>query len=212
VRARRQPPTVRREQIGEVAMRAMKTDRTRIATTKAIAKAAGISEGALPTHVATRGDVLALMLAKIRASLLESARDADTRVNAVDQLEAIFRAYIRLVEGNPGAPRLLRSDEIHRPPLRLQMRIDYEGFLEWIQQLIAEGIRAQCIRNDLDPRLLALVLAGLLEALTTRWLLSDCAFSLEKTAEAAWHSFRVLVAAGAGDAGGPEGRRPQVVK
>lgn len=193
-------------------MRAMKTDGTRIATTKAIAKVVSISEGALPTHVATRGDVLALMLAKIRASLLEGTHGADNRAGAVDQLEAFFRAYIRLVEGHPGIPRLLRSDEILRAPLRLRARIDYEGFLEWIQQLIAEGIRAQSIRNDLDPRLLALMLTGMVEGLTTRWLLSDCAFSLEKTAEAAWHGFRVLIALGAGGGGGAEGRKPQVVK
>ena len=193
-------------------MRAMKTEGTRIATTKAIAKAAGISEGALHIHVATRADVLAVMLAKIRTNLLESARDADNRAGVVDQLEALFRAYIRLVEAHPGIPRLLRSDEIHRPPLRLQMRTDYEGFLEWIQQLISEGIRAQSIRNDLDPRLLALMLAGMVEGLTTRWLLSDCAFSLEKAAEAAWQRFRILIVPSAGDAGGAEGRKPQVVK
>lgn len=192
-------------------MRPMHTEGTRDRTTKAIAKAAGISEGAYYAHVATRSDVLALMIAKIRTNLQGSAHGADNRVSPVDQLEALFRAYIRLVEGHPGIPRLLRSDEIYRAPLRLQARMDYEGFLEWIQQLIAEGIRAQSIRNDLDPRLLALMVPGMLEALTTRWLLSDCAFSLEKAAEAAWQRFRVLIAPGAGDAGGAEGRRPQVV-
>ena len=186
-------------------MRAMKTEGTRDRTTKAIAKAAGISEGALNIHVATRADVLAVMLAKIRTNLLESARDADNRVSPVDRLEALFRAYIRLVEAHPAIPRLLRSDEIHRPPLYVQIRIDYEGFLEWIQQLVAEGIRAQSVRNDLDPRLLALMVAGMVEGLTTRWLLSDCAFSLEKAAEAAWRGFRILIVPSAGDAGGSGG-------
>ena len=186
-------------------MRSMKTEGTRIATTKAMAKAAGISEGALNIHGATRADVLAVMLAKIRTNLLESARDADNRVSPVDRLEALFRAYIRLVEAHPVIPRLLRSDEIHRPSLSLQIRMDYEGFLEWIQQLVAEGIRAQSIRNDLDPRLLALMVVGMVEGLTTRWLLSDCAFSLEKAAEAAWRGFRILIVPSVGDAGGSGG-------
>jgi hypothetical protein len=60
---------VRRENGVEVAMRTMETEGTRGATTTAITKAVGVSEGAPPTHIATCGDVLALMLARIRTSL-----------------------------------------------------------------------------------------------------------------------------------------------
>jgi AcrR family transcriptional regulator len=193
-------------------MSARKMEGTRRATTRAIAKAAGIAAGACNPPGATRADVLAVMLEDIRTTLLESARNADTRVNPVDQLEALFRAYIRLVQTRPGIPRLLRSDEILRAPLRVGARMDYEGFLELIRQLIAEGIRAHCIRHDLDPRLLALIVPGIVETLTTRWLLSDCAFSLEKAAETAWQRFRTLVVPSAGDAGGAEDRAPQVGK
>jgi AcrR family transcriptional regulator len=182
------------------------------ATAKAIANAAGISEGAFDTHIATPGDILALMLARIRTSLQEMAHGADDRASALSRLEAFFWAYIRLVEAHPGIPRLLRLDEIHRPPLSVRMHIDYEGFLEWIRQLIAEDIRAQSIRNDLDSRVLALMVAGMLEALTTRWLLSDYAFSLKEAAEAAWHGFQFLIVPSADDAGGAEGCKPQAVK
>ena len=110
--AQRQSAQVRRENGVEVAMRTMETEGTRGATTKAITKAAGISD--LYAHIATCGDVLALMLARIRTSLQESAHGADNRASPLDQLGAFFRAYIRPANAHPGIPRLLQSDEIHR--------------------------------------------------------------------------------------------------
>jgi hypothetical protein len=96
---------------------------------------------------------------------------------------------------------MLRSSKMRQPTFRLLIRIEYEGFLEWIREAIAEGAHAGSIRNGLDPRPLALMLAGILEALTTRWLLSDCTLPLEEVAEAAWEAFRALIAPAAGGRG-----------
>ena len=76
-----------------------------------------------------------------------------------------------------------------------------EGFFEWIRQAIATGVRKGSIRDDLEPRALALVLTGMLETLTTRWLLSDCACTLEESAVEAWDTFRILIAPSEGSRG-----------
>ena len=193
-------------------MRAMEPGVTRDASEAAIGKSATIREGALHTHAAKRGAILAGMLASIRSSLLHSADGADGRASAVNQLEAFFRAYIRLVEAHREIPRLLRSNEMLQSPLRLLARIDYEGFFEWVRQVIVEGVRTGRIRNDLDPRLLALMLAGMLEALTTRWLLSDYAGVLEGPAKVAWEGFRILIAPRAGSSGRADAGTPPVVQ
>lgn len=192
-------------------MRAMEMEGTRERSPEATGKSPDSLQGIRRMHAAARDGLFTVRLAQIRASLLERANGIDPHASAVSELEAFFRAYIRLVQAHPAVARLLRSSEIRRPPLRLQTRIEYEGFLEWIRQVIATGVRRGSIRDDLDPRPLALLLVGMLEALTTRWLLSEYAFPLEEGAEAAWQTFRALIAPRAGDSGRVAGATPQGV-
>jgi hypothetical protein len=193
-------------------MRAMETEGTGERSPEATGKSPDSLQGTRHVHAAAHDGIIAVRLARIRTNLLASANGINNHDSAVSELEAFFRAYIRLVQAHPGIPRLLRSSEIRRGPVRLQTRIEYEGFLEWIRQVIATGIRRGSIRNDLDPRPLALILVGMLEALTTRWLLSDCAGSLEEPAKAAWQTFRALIASRAGDGGRAAGATPQGVE
>ena len=155
-------------------------------------------EGTRHMDAAERDGNVTEMLTRIRTSLLEGANGVDNHASAVSELEAFFRAYLQLVQAHPGLFRLLRSSEMRRRPSRVQIRIEYEGFFEWIRQAIATGVRTGSIRDDLDPQPLALILTGMLEALTTRWLLSDCTGSLEEPAAAAWDTFRILIAPSAG--------------
>ncbi len=178
-------------------MRAMETVVTREAREDTIDKAAAILEMALHTHPARRAAILREILASIRSALLEGAHGAYDPASPLVQLEAFFRAYIRLVRAHPDILRTLRASKMRQPTFRLLIRIEYEGFLEWIRETIAEGARTGSIRNDLHSRLLALMFAGVLEAFTTRWLLSNCALPLEEPAGAAWEGLRAILVSSA---------------
>jgi hypothetical protein len=190
--------TENREAGVEVEVRPMEREDARESSLEVTGKSAS-TEGARHTGAAARDGNVTEMLTKIRTSLLEGANGVDRHASAVRELEAFFRAYIQLVEAHPGLFRLLRSSEMRRRPSRVQIRIEYEGFFEWIRQAIATGVRNGSIRDDLDPRPLALLLMGILEALTTRWLLSDCAWALDGPAAAAWNTFRILIAPSAAE-------------
>ena len=139
-------------------------------------------KGTRHMDAAARDGNVTEMLSKIRTSLLEGANGVDNDANAVSELGAFFRTYLQLFQSHPGIFRLFRSSEMRRRPSRVQIRIEYEGFFEWIRQAIATGVRKGSIRDDLEPWALALILTGMLETLTTRWLLSDCACTLEESA------------------------------
>jgi hypothetical protein len=186
----------------------MEMEGTRARSPEARSKSPDSLRGSRHMLAAARDGLFTVRLSQIRASLLEGANGIDGHTSAVGELEAFFRAYIRLVQAHPEVARLLRSSEIRRPPLRLQVRIEYEGFLEWLRQAIATGVRRGSIRDDLVPQPLALLLVGMLEALTTRWLLSDYAFPLEEAAKAAWQTFEALIAPRAGGHGRATGATP----
>jgi CheY-like chemotaxis protein len=176
----------------EAEMIAMEIEGARERSPEATGKCPGMKEARHMDATARDGNVTEL-LSKIRTSLLEGANGAANGADAVSELRAFFRTYLQMVQSHPGIFRLLRSSEMRRRPSRVQIRIEYEGFFEWIRQAIATGVRNGSIRDDLEPRALALVLTGMLETLTTRWLLSDCTGSLEEPAAAAWQTFRTLV-------------------
>jgi CheY-like chemotaxis protein len=184
--------TGNRKEGAEVEVRPMEREDSWECSLEATGKSAS-TKGARHMDAAARDGNLTAMLVRIRTSLLASANGIHGDASAVRELEAFFWGYIRLVQAYPGMFRLLRSSEMRRRPSRLQIRIEYEGFLEWIRQSIATGIRNGSIRGDLDPRPLALLLMGMLEALTTRWLLNDCTSSLEESAVPMWQTFRTLV-------------------
>jgi len=186
-----------REERAEVEMKAMEIEGARERSPEATGKCADM-KGTRHMDAAARDGNVTEMLSKIRTNLLEGANGVDNDADAMRELEAFFRTYLQLVQSHPGIFRLLRSSEMRRCPSRVQIRIEYEGFFEWIRQAIATGVRNGSIRDDLEPRALALVLTGMLETLTTRWLLSDCACTLEESAAAAWDTFRILIAPSAG--------------
>jgi hypothetical protein len=190
--------TENRKEGAEVEVRPMEREDSWESSLEATGKSAS-TKGAHHMDAAARDGNLTAMLVRIRTSLLASANGIHSDAGAVRELEAFFWEYIRLVQAYPAVARLLRSSEIRRPPLRVQVRIEYEGFLEWLRQAIATGVRRGSIRDDLDPQPLALILVGMLEALTTRWLLNDCTSSLEESAVPMWQTFRTLVAPRAGE-------------
>ncbi len=187
---------VRREQIVEAAMKVIATRGTRGATTKAIAREVGISEGALYRHFQTRDEILSLVVGHIGAGLQENLRGLRGDASApLEKLEALFLRHVRFVEAHRGIPRLAFSEEVHlhRPDLRLQMATNVEGYLERVRELMEDGKRAGSIRTDADSQLLAMMLVGTLQALTLRWSLSGFSFPLAERARAAWQGFRRLV-------------------
>ena len=148
-------------------MRAMETEGASARSPEATGKCPDIRETRHMDAAARDGNVTE-MLTKIRASLLEGANGVDNNASAVSEIGAFFWAYLQLVQSHPGIFRLLRSSEMRRRPSRVQIRIEHEGFHEWIRQAIATGVRNGSIRDDLDPRPLALILAGMLGGLRPR--------------------------------------------
>ncbi len=207
------PSDGRRDQIVEATLMLIANRGTRGATTKAIAKACGISEGALYRHIESRDQLLSLVVDRIGAGLTENLRRVErTPGTALDALEALFLDQVTFLEGHRGVPRLAFSEDVHlhRSDLRIQMAINAEVYFGRIRVLAEAGQRTGCIRPDVHPETVATLLMGAIQALAVRWSLTGFRLNLAERACSAWEGLRALIAATAAhDAHSPCGVRVQ---
>jgi len=177
-------------------MSVIATRGTRGATTKAIAREVGISEGALYRHFESRDEILSRVVDHIGAGLSQNLRRLEAGAgDPLDQLEALFIGHVAFVEEHRGIPRLAFSEDIHqhRPDLRTRMAIHIEGYLARIRELIEAGKRAGSIRTDVDAETAAAIVVGIIQVLSLRWSLSGFGFSLVERTQPAWQGLRQLL-------------------
>ena len=133
-------------------------------TTKAVANAAGCSEASIYYHFNDRADLLAEVVAgrmkEVNASLAMMPLpegDAATRLSAL--IEAVAHAYSNLIA--------LSSPLLADPEVLGRLRAVIEKHsvsLHGMQAIVAERIRSEQqagrVRSDVDPVMVALLIAG----------------------------------------------------
>jgi AcrR family transcriptional regulator len=139
-----------------------------------VAEATGCTKPALYYHFDSKG---ALFLEVIRdetqriASLLTEQLERAETVR--ERMRRAMRAYFQHARDNPIGLRLLVRAELHRE--KDQPDFDFHSsrqmYTDMVVKLLAEGVRAGEIRDDIDLRDAMLVLAGAVDQCVIRWIL-----------------------------------------
>ncbi|WP_411359813.1 TetR/AcrR family transcriptional regulator [Pseudidiomarina salilacus] len=143
-------------------------------STTDIAKAMGVTQGALFKHFPTKDAIVQAVIQWVADKLLSRIEQAEQSKTApIEAIEAMFFAHIRFVSEYPGAPRMLFSElQRKQPSVPKQIATTLlKSYSARIQRLLEDGKTQGLVRTDLDTNAAASLLIGTIQGLVMQSLL-----------------------------------------
>jgi AcrR family transcriptional regulator len=165
-------------------------------TVKRVAKAVGISEAAIYRHFKSKRDILLLLADHIEENLVgDVAFTSTAEESSLVGISAIMHDHISAIEQRHGIAHQVISEIVSLGDKKLNQRF-FEIVSKYINRL--SGLITVCVesgelRQDIDPRVAATQLYGMIQGLVDMWALSNFSFNLTERYEPLWELFKASV-------------------
>lgn len=161
--------------------------------TRALAKATGVTEGALYRHFKSKDDILLELIGDIEETLFETLEEAQKKGGSVlEQLERLLGAHLSYAERRKGVSFVVISEVLlnGRRGLRQRMQAVIDRYLGLVQGLLEEGVVEGQVKQNVDPAAATLAFFGLVQATITLWRFADHELPPTERFEALWQLYR----------------------
>jgi AcrR family transcriptional regulator len=140
-------------------------------TTQDMAKAVGITQGAIFRHFPTKDMIWLGVIHWVRGRLMgvldmAAARGSDP----LDALEKMFFAHLGFVEKVPAIPKLIFTNQLlkNNPRIRELVRSILTDYEDKVSGLIVQARAQNLVRPDLDAAAAAVMFTGMIQGLVIR--------------------------------------------
>jgi AcrR family transcriptional regulator len=133
-----------------------------------VASEAGVAHGLVYHYFSSKDELL-----ETWAALLAAMREVEESDDAArEQLRKVGAIVLRTWTRDPDLVRVLVNEVTRGPQLQQEIAEIRQAF-QAIERIVAAGQRRGELREELDPRLAAVVFYGALEEILTGWLLGE---------------------------------------
>lgn len=140
-------------------------------TTQDMAKAVGVTQGAIFRHFPTKDMIWLAVVHWVRGRLM-SVVDvaADQGTDPLDSLEKMFFAHLGFVEKVPAIPKLIFTDQLLKknPKIKELIRSILADYEARVTALIVQAKVQHLVRADLDEYGAAVMFTGIIQGLVIR--------------------------------------------
>ena len=175
----KQATAVRQVSLVEAAVRLAAHGSPAEITTADLARAVGITQGAVFRHFASKEAIWLAVLdwtIDTLMSRLQAAADAaaDTQASPVLALRAVFLAHIDFVVAYPGVPRVIFQELQHAAdtPVKARVRDLMQRYRQLLMRLLNNAQARQAIAPDTDLPTAAVLFIGAVQGLVMQSLIS----------------------------------------
>jgi AcrR family transcriptional regulator len=193
---KRETTKVRQEQIIDAARKTIIKYGSEHVTVRAIAKAVGISEGAIYRHFKSKKDILSLLADHIEDDLVGDITRASSKGNSrLQALDNVLRSHLSSIEQRRGISFQVIAEIISLGDKELNRKISHaiDRYTDCLKDLLAEGVKSGEVREDIDLKAAAMVLFGIIQGLVNIWALNNHSFNPQEKYVPLWHIFREAV-------------------
>jgi len=186
----------KRRQIMEAAVRAFARKGYHACRVGEIAEEAGVAYGLVYHYFGSKEEVLEEIFRDTWTQMLARIREvAASGEPAVEQVRKVTALLLRTWRRDPDLVRVLVR-EVTRSPEQLKRQIAEIGHAyEALGEIVVNGQRSGEFRDDLDPKVAAIVFYGALEEVLTGWVMGQLPDGDDDIARAE-HDVTTLVCAG----------------
>ena len=138
-----------------------------------VASEAGVAHGLVDHYFSSKDELLETIFRETWAALLAAMREVEESDDAArEQLRKVGAIVLRTWTRDPDLVRVLVNEVTRGPQLQQEIAEIRQAF-QAIERIVAAGQRRGELREELDPRLAAVVFYGALEEILTGWLLGE---------------------------------------
>lgn len=189
---KRKATEVRQKEIASAARKLIVKYGSEHVTVKRMAKEISVSEAAIYRHFKSKSDILAFLVNDIEINLMEDIENSySPDINTLGFLEKIITNHMSSIEQKRGVAFQVIAEIISLGDKKLNKKI-YDvinKYLERIQEILSDGIKAGYIRPDIDIEGSARLFFGMIQGLVNIWSLSQYKFDLHDKYPPLWNIF-----------------------
>lgn len=146
-------------------------------TTADLARAVGISQGAVFKHFASKESIWLAVLDWVAETLMARLHNAAGGAEhaALPALRAVFLAHVDFVMRYPGVPRLI-FQELQRPgdtALKSRVRALMQRYRQLLLTVLQQAKAQQALRSGIDLQATAVLFIGSVQGLVMQAMLAD---------------------------------------
>ena len=193
MRAKKTPTDIRQEQIAEAALGLIAEEGINSLNMTKIGNRVGIVPSALYRHFKSKEDVLDEVLQLIGKKLLTNVAAAmAAHDDCVERLHHLILRHAEMIEANRAIPHVVFSDSFYagHPERKAMVNNIITGYLKKIAGIIRQGRQKGKIRNDADPKTLAVMFLGMILPAVVLWNVSEGKYDIGKHVKNAWPAFK----------------------
>lgn len=183
----------RQHQIVEAARELIASGGVDSLTIRGIASKVGVTEAAIYRHVASKEEVLLLLIQEVEESLFQAiSRATRSDRHALDRLEHMLQLHVSYVELRQGISFVViaQAAQFEEPRVRSAGKRLVEKYLSLVSETISQGIERDEIDRTVSPSAAAMIFFGMIQSAVTRWLFDPSAHPLSENAVSLWALFR----------------------
>lgn len=166
-------------------------------TVRGIASKVGVTEAAIYRHVASKEEVLILLLEDVSTSLFSAISDATSEDRgAMEQLQHLLQLHFSYTELRNGISFIVIAEaaQFQEPRVRAAGRKLLQKYHELVEGMVERGIRRGEIDPSVSSKAAATMFFGMVQASVTRWLLDPAGHPLNENANDLWGLFKSAMA------------------
>lgn len=189
---------LRREQIAEAALGIIAAHGVKRLSVGAVARRVGLVPSAIYRHFKNKGEMLDAVFDVIRLKVSDNLNAVCQQApTALERLEQLLILNVRMVRELQALPRIVFSEGISGdyPARKLQAYEILKGYHSRVEEIVRQGQQEGQIRQDLDPRTIAVMFWGMLPPVVILWHVSEGGFDVTRHAERAWQLFSEVIRA-----------------
>lgn len=184
---------VRQKQIIAAAKKLIIKHGSEHVTVRRMAHEIGISEGAIYRHFISKKEILSVLLDDVEHTFIADF-DKNYRNNgdALGSLKDMLMHQFGDIKDKRGVTFQVIAEIISLGDRELNQKAQrvIQKFVDRIQEVLSEGVKAGRIRADIDLQAVSILLFSMIQGLATMWTLNHYTIDLEQKYQYLWQMFQ----------------------